>query len=369
MKKVLVIDDAEFILESTSTLLRFEGYEVFTASDGVSGVENALQYKPDLILCDISMPGMDGYGVLEKIRSNAETATTPFIFLTAFTEKSNMRAGMEMGADDFIVKPYTRDELIAAIDAQWKKHSYYERQVQEKVEEVGRNVTYALPHEFRTVLNQVVGSAKYLNNNPEDVAADEIKELSEDIISSAQRLLKITENFLIYVRIESFASNQEKRKQLRNYRTDEPGAMVADIASLVAQRYERSDDLKVTGEVEDISVEISTESYHKIVDELLDNAIKFSEPGTPIKLNIWLEEGLMFIELIDQGRGMSREQIASVGAYIQFERSIYEQQGVGLGLVIAKRLVELHDGSFEIESEEGVGTRVCLSLPTAPQPT
>jgi DNA-binding response OmpR family regulator/anti-sigma regulatory factor (Ser/Thr protein kinase) len=363
MKKVLVIDDAEFILESTSTLLKFEGYEVFTAADGVTGVETALRQQPDLILCDISMPGMDGYGVLEKIRSNAETATTPFIFLTAFTEKSNMRAGMEKGADDFIVKPYTRDELIAAIDAQWKKHSYYERQVQEKVEEVGRNVTYALPHEFRTVLNQVVGSAKYLKNNPDDVAADEIRELSDDIISSSQRLLKITENFLIYVSIESFASNPEKRKQLRSYRTDEPGAMITDIASLVAQRYERTEDLITKGEIESIAVEISTESFHKIIDELLDNAFKFSDEGTPIILKLWLENDFLFIELIDEGRGMSKEQIASVGAYIQFERSIYEQQGVGLGLVIAKRLVELHDGIFEIESEEGKGTRVCFSLP------
>lgn len=86
MKKILVIDDAEFILESTSTLLSFEGYEVVTASDGVEGVAAAKEHKPDLILCDISMPNLDGYGVIEQVRSNKDTVSTPFIFLTAFTE-------------------------------------------------------------------------------------------------------------------------------------------------------------------------------------------------------------------------------------------------------------------------------------------
>lgn len=122
MKKILVIDDAEFILESTSTLLSFEGYEVITASDGEEGVAAALDKRPDLILCDIQMPRLDGYGVIEKIRSTDHTQSIPFIFLTAYTEKQNMRMGMEKGADDFLVKPFTRDELLAAIDSQWKKY-------------------------------------------------------------------------------------------------------------------------------------------------------------------------------------------------------------------------------------------------------
>ncbi len=363
MKKILVIDDAEFILESTSTLLKFEGYEVFTAADGIEGVDKAMKCVPDLILCDISMPNLDGYGVLEKLRSSQQTTTTPFIFLTAFTEKSNMRAGMEKGADDFLVKPYTRDELINAIDAQWKKHSQIEKHVQEKVEEVGRNVTYALPHEFRTVLNQVVGSAKYLNSNSNDISADEITELSEDIISSAQRLMRITENFLIYIRMESFSTNYEKRKQLRTFRTDEPGAMIHDIVYMIAQNSDRADDISVEGEFEQLAVEISTESFHKIIDELIDNAIKFSDKGAKIFVRMSVENNFMHISIIDHGRGMSKEQIENIGAYIQFERTIYEQQGVGLGLVISKRIVELHDGVFEISSVEGEGTTISFALP------
>jgi len=309
------------------------------------------------------MPVLDGYGVLERIRKNPETATTSFIFLTAFTEKANMRQGMEKGADDFLVKPYTRDELIAAINAQWKKHSLIEKQVQEKVDELGRNVTYALPHEFRTVLNQVVGSAKYMYDHPEKVAPDEIKELSEDIISSSERLLKITENFLIYARIESFSANPEKRRQLRSNRTEEPAAIINDVADTLADKYSRKYDISFESYVEQISLEISSESFHKIIIELIDNAFKFSEKSQPIKINMWTDNRFLFVSISDEGRGMSAEQISKVGAYIQFERTMYEQQGVGLGLVISKRLVELHDGTFEIASEETKGTIIKFSLP------
>jgi len=363
-RKILVVDDAEFILESTATLLGFEGYDVVTACDGVEGVAMALEHAPDLILCDISMPNLDGYGVIEQIRKNEKTATTPFIFLTAFTEKSNMRLGMEKGADDFLVKPYTREELVAAIEAQWKKHSIIEKQVQEKVDEVGKNVTYALPHEFRTVINQVMGSARFLLSNPEQIEPEEIKELAGDILSSAQRLQRITENFLIYVRIESIASNLEKKRQLRMMHTDEPCAMIADMAPHISQRFDRLDDLSIGNLVEHLLSEISTETLHKIIDELLDNAFKFSEPGTKVSVDTWFEDNYLYVKISDNGRGIPSEKINNVGAYVQFERTMYEQQGVGLGLVIAKRFVELHDGIFRIEAGEERGTTITFSIPS-----
>jgi DNA-binding response OmpR family regulator/anti-sigma regulatory factor (Ser/Thr protein kinase) len=362
MKKILVIDDAEFILESTSTLLRFEGYDIYTAVDGEDGVHAAVKNKPDLILCDISMPKLDGYEVLAKVRSNLDMATTPFIFLTAFTEKSNMRRGMEQGADDFLVKPYNREELIAAIDAQWSKHSRFEKQVQEKVDEVGRNVTYALPHEFRTVLNEVSGLAKYMNTVAENISPEEIKETSADILASAERLSRITENFLAYIRIESFASNPEKRLQLRNYLTEEPAAMLNDIAFSKAEKFKRENDLIVEGEIDHIAVEISTENFHKIIDELLDNSFRFSDPGTQVVIGFDIDKNMLAISITDNGRGMTDEQISNIAALSQFERTIYEQQGVGMGLIISKRLVEIHDGLFEIESKESIGTTVRFYL-------
>lgn len=361
-KKILIVDDADFILDSTSTLLKFEGYQVLTAEDGVKGLELAFESKPDLILCDISMPKLDGYGVLDKIRSNEETETTPFIFLTAFTEKSNMRAAMERGADDFLVKPYSRDELIAAINAQWHKHKRFERKIHEKVEEVGRSVTSALPHEFRTVLNEVIGSAKYMNSSYDSIVSDEIKELSEDIIQSANRLLKITENFLIYVRIEAFAANPIKRKQLRNSFADEPASLFVDVSTMKSVRHNRSTDLVINENAQGVTIQISVDSFFKIIDELLDNAFRFSAPESKVIVNSWIEADKVFFKITDHGRGMAHDQISRIAALTQFERTFFEQQGLGLGLIIAKKLIELHDGDFKITSTEGVGTTVTFSL-------
>ena len=363
MKKILVIDDAEFILESTSTLLTFEGYEVVTAEDGVQGVEAAFKHHPDLILCDINMPNKDGYEVVEDIRQSEELNTVPFIFLTAFTEKQNMRQGMEKGADDFLVKPYTREELLAAINAQWNKKEVVEQRIQSRVEEVGKNLNYALPHEFRTVINQVKGSAKIMAVNGTETSVEEINELTDDILESCDRLLKITENFLIYVRIESYVGNPEKRRTLRQMQTDEPGALLYDLVSNSAMNQDRMEDLKLGEIVDSILIEISTESFHKVIDELVDNALKFSEKGTPIEVETWLDGGYLYFKIKDNGRGMTPEQIKNIGAYMQFERTIYEQQGVGLGLVISKRLVELHDGEFSIKSVEGEFTEITFSLP------
>ena len=363
MKKILVIDDAEFILESTTTLLKFEGYEVLTAENGRIGTDIAFAETPDLILCDISMPELDGYEVLDKVRSNPSTLTTPFIFLTAFTEKKNMRLGMEKGADDYLIKPFNREELLAAINTQWKKTSHFEKQMQEKVEEVGHNITNTLPHEFRTVLNQVLGSAKYMSENYEIVEPDEIRELSDYILDSSKRLLKITENYLIFSRIEIYANSPKKKKQLRTFTTDEPAAMLQDLSALIANKYKRESDIRMQTESENISIEMSTESFHKIIDELVDNALKFSDDSTPIEINNWIENGEFFVSIRDQGRGMTNEQIRNVGAYMQFERTLYEQQGIGLGLAISKKLVELHSGKFKIESEPGKGTMINFSLP------
>ena len=121
MKSVLVIDDNKDIRENTAEILELAGYKTFTAENGKKGVEVALQEKPDVIVCDIMMPELDGYGVLHLLRKNTDTEHIPFVFLTAKTERSDFRKGMEMGADDYITKPFEDIELLNAIEVRLKK--------------------------------------------------------------------------------------------------------------------------------------------------------------------------------------------------------------------------------------------------------
>lgn len=120
-KKVLLIEDDMTVRENTAEILELSDYEVKTASDGIKGVEASLLFKPDIIVCDIMMPELDGYGVLEKLADNQLTRNIPFIFLTAKTDHKDIRKGMNMGADDYLTKPFEEEELISAIESRLAK--------------------------------------------------------------------------------------------------------------------------------------------------------------------------------------------------------------------------------------------------------
>lgn len=121
VKKILLIEDNQEIRENTAEILELSNYQVVTAPDGKQGIEMALSEKPDLIVCDIMMPVLDGYGVLHALHKNDTTKNIPFIFLTAKTERLDLRKGMEMGADDYITKPFSGTELLSAIEGRLKK--------------------------------------------------------------------------------------------------------------------------------------------------------------------------------------------------------------------------------------------------------
>jgi DNA-binding NarL/FixJ family response regulator len=117
MKTILVIEDHEPMRLNIVTILELEGYEVLQAPDGAEGLLMARDDKPDLILCDVTMPNLDGFGVLQALRADRSISGTPFIFLTAKSERQDLRSGMNLGADDYITKPFTTDDLLQAVTA------------------------------------------------------------------------------------------------------------------------------------------------------------------------------------------------------------------------------------------------------------
>jgi cAMP-binding proteins - catabolite gene activator and regulatory subunit of cAMP-dependent protein kinases len=127
MKSILVIDDNPDIRDNTAEILELAGYKTFTAENGKQGVDLAIKEKPSVIVCDIMMPELDGYGVLHLLRKNADTQNIPFIFLTAKTERTDFRKGMEMGADDYITKPFDDIELLNAIETRLRKAEILEQ--------------------------------------------------------------------------------------------------------------------------------------------------------------------------------------------------------------------------------------------------
>ena len=138
MKTILIIEDNKSLREEVFEALKFEGYEVIQAESGKTGIKYAISHHPDLILCDIMMPEMDGYEVLGTLRQNDQARLIPFIFITALADRTNLRTGMEMGADDYITKPFSIKELTNAINVRLEK--YYNIQIGYAVDNIEKNL-------------------------------------------------------------------------------------------------------------------------------------------------------------------------------------------------------------------------------------
>ncbi len=362
MKTILVIEDERAIRESMLDLLEAEGFNVVSAEDGDIGIQKAREHLPDLILCDITMPRMDGFEVLRRLRDQPTTATIPFIFLTARGAKEEIRQGMELGADDYLTKPCSINELLRAIGSRFKKHEELLNQSQRQLNTLRQSIALSLPHELRTPLNGILGLAELRMDDYQQVERQEIYEIAEGIYFAADRLHRLIQNFLLYVELELAAKDSDRIRHLRNGKTQFPKALIASVATQVAHRVGRDTDLALN--LQNAAVQMADLKLSKVIEELTDNAFKFSKPGTPVTLTAVVNDEAMVLSIADQGRGMTTEQIASMGAYMQFERKFYEQQGAGLGLAIAKRLVELHNGEFSITSTQQ-GTTVQMTLPLA----
>lgn len=134
MKKVLIIEDNEDVRETTADILELANYKVITAEDGKIGVKMAQKNEPDIILCDIMMPELNGYGVLQILSKNPKTASIPFVFLTAKSEKADMRKGMNLGADDYLTKPFEENELLDVLECRLKKNDFLKKEFAKNIE-------------------------------------------------------------------------------------------------------------------------------------------------------------------------------------------------------------------------------------------
>jgi len=364
MKKILVIEDEPNVRDNIDSILELEGYQVVTAEDGEMGIEMAICHQPDLILCDVMMPKLDGFGVVKALRQNPVTATVPLIFLTAKADRAAQRLGMDLGADDYLSKPFTIEELTNAVTARLNKKKLSQEDTNRALNDFRANITRSLPHELLTPLNGILGMSNYLSDYYDTIDGDEIQDCLAIIKISSERLYRLIQNFLLFAQLELFQSNPEQSQAWQNRlskTTTNSVSIIQKIAQNIAQQIDRTDDLQLF--LKEASVRISEEDLYKITEEIIDNAFKFSEKETPVIVESKLDDQNFILTVTNQGRGMSAEDIDRIGAYIQFERKLYEQQGSGLGLIIAKRMTELYGGKLEIQSIPNEQTTVSICLP------
>ncbi|HVN54085.1 MAG TPA: response regulator [Anaerolineaceae bacterium] len=363
MQKILIIEDEDSVRANIIELLEAEGYSAIGAEDGMSGVKLAREKRPDLIICDILMPRLDGYGVWGMLSKEPGTATIPLIYLTAKTDRADLRKGMDLGADDYITKPYTREELLRAIRTRLARRDALNVQAQKKLNDLRSSITLSLPHEMLTPLSVILGFSEYLVTDASEINLKQVVDIAGEIHGSAQRLLRMIQNYLMFAELELLATDAKKLDRLKESRVDSAETVIMEIADFKARSDGRNETLHLN--LVDAPVNISENYLQKIVEELLDNAFKYSPEESEVSLvsRIEAEKGTYELSVSDHGRGMSIEQIGNISGFMQFDRKVYEQQGIGLGLVIVRRLADLYQGHVEIESEPGKGTQVRVHLP------
>jgi len=362
--KYLIIDDSKYFRILIKFILKKsqENIQIFEAENGKVGVQLALKHLPDLVICDIMMPELDGYGVLQALREHPTTQSIPFIFLSSRVDKADQRHGMELGADDYLTKPFTKEELLGAIAARLKKYELFYRQSQKELDELRDHLTHSLPHELHTPLTGILGLSRVILD-VYHIEDPRVVEMINMIHNSAQVLYRLTQNFLLYAELEILSNDPENFQKMNIFQeatfTEE---IITNLAIKKSEKYQRKADIYLSI-TQDKFIKISAPKFEKILEEILDNAFKFSQPGTPIEIKTHTDDVFWKIDVMDYGKGMSPSEIERIGAYVQFQRKLYEQQGSGLGLIIAKRLTELYGGELIISSIPGQQTMVRISLP------
>ncbi|PLX22447.1 MAG: hybrid sensor histidine kinase/response regulator [Ignavibacteria bacterium] len=366
MVKIAVIEDEVIVRETIVERLSEAGYHVISAENGLLGIDVIREHRPDLVLCDIMMPNLGGFGVLEYIRKDPETALVPFIFLSALSDKSDLRKGMLSGADDYLTKPFTRDELLNAVKVRLEKRQSFHNNIRSTLEDFRDSLSRSLPHEFLTPLNSILGLSNLLRDHKQEFDDTDVNEMLTNIHQSGQRLLRLVQNYLRFAELESIRHDDERRNALLSEEFEFPQSVIEETIERIAEQTGRHDDINVTADA--APVRMNPANFEKIIEELADNACKFSLDGTQVAVNGKALNGYYEVSVMDRGRGVSQQQIEAIGAYRQFDRTEHEQRGVGLGLAIVHSLVDLHGGTMRIESEPGKYTAVTLLIPLSENP-
>jgi two-component system sensor histidine kinase/response regulator len=364
MTKILVIEDEEPLRERIAECLTYEGYEVIAASDGREGVDLAMEHLPNLIVSDIAMPGMDGYQVLWEMRRKLDTATIPFIFLTAKVDRTFVRYGMELGADDYLTKPFTTDELVGTIKTRLLKQDMVSRAAARELEPIKKRLAHTVSHELRSPLASISMAQMLLSRQWTQLEPDQINDLLDTLQLGSHRLNHLVEQMVL---MTQFDTEVLSREVVELYSMPIPIWSLLAGAINLARQYtyrNRNVEVKVRERDRDAVIRCHSQSLIHALAEVIANALDFSPSNVEVVVSQWKTEDSVCITVSDSGPGIPADAIArALQDFEQIDRDTQEQQGVGLGLPLAQKIIEIHGGKLELTSQPGSGTEVLIQMP------
>ncbi|MEI6108058.1 MAG: hybrid sensor histidine kinase/response regulator [Opitutae bacterium] len=359
LKTVLLIDDDVRLRPVLIEGLEAYGYRTLQAPNAALGAELARTHLPDVIVCDIDMPGQDGKGFLKQLRLDPELADRQFVLMTGDPSYANPRAGMELGADDFLLKPFSLGDLTRCVAARLKRAELSRHLESRIIEQLLGSLHSTLPHEFFTPLAGVFGLTEMLEEELDDLSKEEIRAILHDILTSARRLHRTLKNYLHIIELDS-----PSRAVTPNVLASESVVQAAATGiKAAADRHHRAAD--VTSELKGAPLRTSPTEFTALTEELVDNALSFSRKESPVRVTLAVDGGWLRLTIRDEGRGMTPKQLQQLGLFQQHDRKKFEQQGLGLGLALARRIVHRLGGELRFDSEPAKGTTVHVAVPVA----
>ena len=369
---ILVVDDDPVVCALMRATLQSDGFEVIEASDGIEGCRMYREHRPDLLLVDLMMPRMDGFELCRELRSHPESAYVPIVVATSLDDVPSIARAYDAGATDFIPKPVNwlvlnhrvryilrasrafeelrrnQDRLIAAKEAA------------EAANRAKSEFLANMSHELRTPLNAIIGFSGMMSDRMFGPLNERYLDYANIIGTSGRHLLAIITDILDLAKADAdklFLSEEQVD-------LDEVVELSSQIIHDMARRAEIDFGTEIAKPLPELIGDPA--KLTQILVNLLSNAIKFTAPGGKVRLRVerCLHQGITF-QVEDTGIGMSAEQIPiALAPFGQIETGLARKHdGVGLGLPLTKRLVELHGGTIEIDSEPGKGTVVSAHLP------
>lgn len=344
INKILVVEDSDDLRENIISLLELNDYEIIFAENGYDGLQLAIKELPDLIIADRMMPVMDGTEMLREIRNNSAASNIPVIFLTAKSSTTDIRDGMNFGADDYLTKPFEARDLLTAVKTRLEKKS----KTDEKIESVYKNISQSIPHELRTPLVSIQGFTNIIIDEIETIDRETIKDMSVMIKNASIRLHRTIEKFILFTEAELMLKDKKNYSALSAGITNVDKTTIELVIDNKIKTLETNNTFDI--DVTDCSIKIWVEHFRVIVNELIDNAIKFSFPHKPIEIFSKEDANNYSLVIKNYGRGMNEEEIKNCSPFLQHNRSYYEQQGNGLGLAITNRIADFYNVKLEIQS-------------------
>ena len=357
--RILVIDDNAPLRSSLASALESVGYNVRTGSDGHQGVAIAREFKPEVVVCDMHMPHASGSSVLSALRQDDHFALSQFVLMTGDLDGTPQRAGMDMGADDYLAKPFTMDEFLNCVSVRLKRSQLYKKAEDRAVLRLQETIAGCLPHEIFTPLTGILGFTEVLREEIGHVSPAEAEKMVVEIHLSAERLYRTLKNYLRMLDVLNERSPPRDTGEMTA--SGEVLNVMRTAARSVVERFRRQDDF--TLDCAPVNVPLSAADLSTLIVELVDNGCKYSLDGAPVLARLKGTPDEIRLTVSDRGRGMGAEQIAQIGAFRQFDRKRYEQQGLGLGLTLAQYLVGRSGGTFHLKSAPDAGTTITATWP------